>query len=97
MAVDRSARLVPPIPYKTPLNDARGFVTEPWSKFFRQLFLRIGGADALSNSELEELSVTDLETLKTQVTQLQTSLQASQATIAQLSGFVDGLNQGPRL
>lgn len=34
---------MPPIPYKTPILSPRGPMTEPWLKFFRELWARLGG------------------------------------------------------
>lgn len=50
MAVEKT---VPPLPFKSPLIDNRGFITTPWEKFLRQLFIRAGGNVALTNLELE--------------------------------------------
>lgn len=80
------------------MTDDRGFLSEAWSKWFRQIFLRTGGTDALSNTELENINVTGLQTqidtananiatLNTTVSGLTTSTQSA----------LDGLRQGPGL
>lgn len=38
-----SENRLPPIPYKTKVLRANGHFTEPWVKFFRELFFRLGG------------------------------------------------------
>ena len=57
-------KLIPPIPYKVPVIDERtGLISQQWGKFIRQLFLRAGGVDALSNLELENANTsTDSQT-----------------------------------
>lgn len=46
---------LPPLPIREPfLVGSRALVTQPWLKFFQQLFVRAGGFTALNNVELEE-------------------------------------------
>lgn len=73
---------LPQIPYKTPLVDKNGMVTDPWSKFFRQLFQRVGGLSALSNTELAgDVNVSSIQTLTTEINTLEAE--------------IDGVKQGP--
>lgn len=44
--------ILPPIPYKVSVSRPDGLLSEPWAKFFRELFTRVGGIEALSNTEL---------------------------------------------
>lgn len=56
------ANPVPPIPFKVPLTDDRSSLLSPaWAAWFRELFNRIGGTDASSNTVLDE-DVADLQT-----------------------------------
>ncbi len=86
------AEVVPPIPYKTPVTNNSGMITEPWSKWFRQVFQRIGGTVALSNTELtENLDLTDIEN---DIAALQTLTGGHTTSINTLNDLVDGLLQG---
>jgi hypothetical protein len=71
------AEVVPPIPYKSQIANENGFISEPWSKWFRQMFLRVGGSDALSNAEL----AASLSSLQTSVDDNTTSLLGLQGSI----------------
>lgn len=56
---------VPPVPYKSALLNSQGFLSEPWVKWFRQMFNNIVGpvtpatsADvSASNSTISSLAV----------------------------------------
>lgn len=66
------ATSLPQPPYKTPLVDSKGYLTIPWAYFIRDLFERVGGLSALSNTELagstpEDSSVTSLTTRVTSI------------------------------
>jgi hypothetical protein len=50
------AVLVPPVPYKIPMLTDTGFLTDPWAKWFRAVYVRMGGSVAESNSELASSS-----------------------------------------
>lgn len=89
------AEIVPPLPYKTPMVDQRGIVSEPWSKWFRQLFQRIGGTEAPSNSELGE--VLDLSGINADIAALEITTAGHTTSINTLNAAVDGLNQGRQL
>lgn len=47
------AENLPPVPYKIKFTNDAGFLSDPWAKWFRQLFTRIGGSVALTNADLE--------------------------------------------
>lgn len=81
------AQPMPPLPYKTPVVDETGFFTDPWAKWFRQLFVRIGGVDALSNTELASLPALELAAVSANISALQASL-------SNLQGQVKDLDQG---
>lgn len=102
MAFDENA--LPPLPYKTPVINERGFLTEPWAKLFRQLWVRVGGSIALTNLELEELQEADLVTITSDITALQasvttinTSLATVNTSLASLASDIQGLNEGRQL
>lgn len=44
---------LPPVPFKIPVLDDRGYVSQAWGAFFRQLFVRVGGHNAKTNTELD--------------------------------------------
>lgn len=44
---------VPPIPYKIPMIDRNGLVSQLWAGWFRQIFYRVGEHEASTNVELE--------------------------------------------
>lgn len=52
---------IPPMPIKNPLQDAQGLMSQPWLAFFREVYNRIGGTSAVSN--------TDLHTTQTSLTE----------------------------
>lgn len=53
------SNLLPPVPYKATMADAQGITTAIWSDWFKQLFARVGGHIAESNTELKT-DITDL-------------------------------------
>lgn len=62
---------VPNPPYKTPVTDDRGLMAPSWVSWFREVFNRIGGNVALSNTELAGGSSESLGTLSAAVAALQ--------------------------
>lgn len=90
-------QLVPPVPYKTPVLDQAGYLSPSWSAWFRQLFIRIGQARALSNTELENLQLVELEGIEAEVEALQTTSASHTTSIATLTTAVNDLGQGPLL
>ena len=62
------ANSLPPLPLKTPLTDKNGFLSPAWAGFFVELFNRVGGNIAPSNSEIN----TSTTTIQSQITALQT-------------------------
>lgn len=50
-------RNLPPVPIQAPLQDQSGKLSMTWMAWFRQLYFRVGGSDALTNLELEAGSV----------------------------------------
>jgi hypothetical protein len=91
------AQIIPAIPYKERVLDQNGYLSTAWIGWFRQLFLRVGGIEALSNTELENLPALDLAATNASVTALQTLAIAQGALISTLQGQVSDLNQGPTL
>lgn len=75
---------LPPAPYKTPVVDRTGVMSNAWIGWFREMFIRIGGNVAPSNDELGTSA--DVTTLQNQVATLQT-----QVTV------LEGLGQGRQL
>jgi hypothetical protein len=95
---------VPPIPYKSPLLDARGFLTPAWSKWFEQMFLRAGGNIALTNVELENLQSQDLAVVEADISALETltashtsSISTINTDINTIESSLNDLGQGPVL
>lgn len=66
---------VPPVPYKSPMINAEGFLTSPWDKWFRELFLRIGQSIAPSNLELS-VQLGDVPNLQSQLDDISDELSA---------------------
>ncbi len=99
------AVILPPLPYKSPMLRDDGFLSEAWSKWFRQMFSRIGGTEALSNIELED-GQTDTEAqLQADIDDLESAVIALQALtvshtesiaalVEDLESGLDDLNQG---
>ncbi len=102
-------RAVPEVPYKIPMTDARGLIQPTWGKWFRELYLRVGGTIAFSNAELEEELFADVDSLEarmdaveaintTQTTNISTNttnIATNTSAIAALSDLVDGLLKAP--
>jgi hypothetical protein len=77
---------IPPIPYKSPFLSPDGSLAQPWAKWFRDVFQRVGGSDALSNVELNAA-----------VTAAVASIATLSSTTSSLTSQIDGLNQGQNL
>lgn len=93
---------VPNPPYKSVFADSNGFLTPIWNQFFRQVFIRMGGSLALSNSQLgnninQNLAPlqANIATLQGQVTSLQATAVAQATSITTLNSEIDDLSQGP--
>lgn len=80
---------IPPVPYKSPIVSETGFLTPPWEKWFRELFMRIGGVVALSNTELE--------TQLGGITDVETQVVAHDSSLDDLENEIDYLKRGPVL
>jgi hypothetical protein len=83
---------LPNVPYRTPVLDALGFLTQPWAAFFRGLYLRVGQANALTNTELEALAGGG--TFQEQIDALTIIVNANKALADE---NFSNLNQGPVL
>lgn len=81
------AENVPPIPYNTPIAGPRGMISDPWGKWFRQVFARIGGNIAPSNSELSSQ-------LSGQVDEIDQSVESIEQRLTALESTYQ-LGQGP--
>lgn len=46
-------RDLPPVPIQSPMILDTGIASQPWAAWFRQIFNRVGGHQALTNVELE--------------------------------------------
>lgn len=55
------ANALPPLPLRHPIEDADGLMSQPWIALMREIFNRIGGTSAQSNTDLHTttLSLTD--------------------------------------
>lgn len=80
---------VPDIPFKEPMTDARGVITQRWAKWFLQMFERVGGNIALSNGDIEDV-------FQEQIEDLQADVEVLQDEVSDLV-IQDELNQGPVL
>lgn len=88
---------VPPVPYKSPLYNKSGFISEAWATWFRQVFHRIGGNNALSNIELEEFTDLDISALDSRIDALETLTTSHTTSISSLQININDLNQGRQL
>lgn len=61
------ANSLPPIPYKTRLVDSAGIITPQWAALMREMFARVGGTQAPSNTQLN----TTLENIQEDITALE--------------------------
>ncbi len=65
---------VPNVPYKAPIADQSGLISQAWAGWVQQVTLRIGGRVALTNIELQDLRESDLTDIRADILALQTSL-----------------------
>lgn len=86
-------KTVPPPPITTPIADSRGIISQPWFIYFRQVFLRIGEARAMTNVELESSFSQGLA----DITALQTSVTALQSAVTALQSKDNDFSQGRQL
>lgn len=77
------ANPIPPIPYKVSMLDKSGLLTAAWSAWFREVFSRVGGTTAPSNTDIQD----SLDVLSASIS----------ATQASLAAAVSDLNQGSAL
>lgn len=66
---------VPPVPYKSPMINNEGFLTSPWDKWFREVFVRIGQNIAPSNTEIS-VQLEDLPDIQSQIDVISAELSA---------------------
>lgn len=88
---------VPPVPYKSPLSNKNGFISEVWAKWFRQVFHRIGGNIALTNIELEDTTSAEVTALDLRVDALETLTLSHTSSISNLQENINDLKQGRHL
>lgn len=95
---------IPPLPYKIPVLTPNGLLSDPWAKWFRQIFTRVGGSVAPSNSELADGQTAQLANVLSHVTELESllathtiTINSNVARIIALEAETSGLNQGPNL
>ncbi len=98
------AVVLPPVPYKAPVLDAKGYLAPAWTAWFKQFFLRIGGTSALSNTELADLPALELAAVEARVTATESDIAALQllttsqgTTISTHTTQINDLGQGPVL
>lgn len=85
---------VPNPPLAVPVTDSTGRLAAVWSRWITLLYLRIGTADALSNTELAALHDESLTALQTQVNTLSSTVTALQI---QMTIGLQSLGVGPVL
>lgn len=83
------AEVVPPVPFKAEVVNENGYISPAWAGFIKQLYSRIGGPVALSN--------TDLTTYIGSIPTLQASVTSLTSTVATLQSRIDDLSQGRQL
>lgn len=76
--------VVPTPPYKVQMLSGDGFLSQAWLSWFREVYIRIGGTSALSNTEL---AGTITSTVSTQISDLQNAVSELQTETSQLSDF----------
>lgn len=81
---------VPPIPYNAPIVNQGGFISDPWGKWFRQVFTRIGGNFAPSNTDLAA-------SLSGQVSEIDDDVESLSERVSSLENQAAGLGQGPEV
>lgn len=92
--------VLPPIPFKSPMQDQSGLLTEVWTKFLLQLFNRTGGKIALTNIELAESTDNqdaEIAVLQGQMAAVLATLGDDGGNIGSLVAGFDGLSQGRQL
>lgn len=87
------ASKIPAVPYKAPFAGKDGYLSPVWANWFRDLFQRIGGNEALTNQELEG-NTTDFSA---QISSLQTQVTTLSGEVDALQSEVGGLTVGRQL
>jgi len=83
---------VPAPPYKTPLLDVNGLLTPSWTAWFRDLYKRVGGTIAFSNTEL--YAAADVTDLTANVATIQTQVNTNTGDIQDLQVSVGSSGVG---
>lgn len=78
--------IVPPPPYRVPFVDPSGIISQAWSKWIGQLYLRAGGASSPSTAGI----VSAITTLQANVGVLQTSISTINTEVDILNGLLLG-------
>lgn len=87
------AESLPPVPYRVAMtNPNTGRLTKPWADFFQQLFIRVGGLEAPSNSEIGTTATTDSSS---QVAALQTQVDSNTTAVADFENRIKALEVKP--
>lgn len=76
---------LPPVPHKVPMTDQSGHLNQAWSKWFRDMFVRIGGTVAPSNTEL--VSEVDIAGINQDIQDLQDADTAFDVRVTVLEGL----------
>lgn len=91
---------LPPIPYKSQVIDQSGQLTLAWSKYFLEMFNRMGGKVALSNTELETTVIANnsaIATLKADTLVISIEINDLTNHMSFIDTQVSGLGQGRQL
>lgn len=64
------ASIMPPVPYKTKFLNSMGFLSDPWSRFFRDLYRAVGGRISGSTRLTGDLAF-DIQLLNSKLDELE--------------------------
>ena len=80
------SNVIPPVPYRVPIQSKSGELHPLWAAWFRELFTRVGGTGADSNLTL----TTAITTMQTTVDQVNTDVNALNALYAEVTALGQG-------
>jgi hypothetical protein len=86
------AKPLPPFPFKSQAVNRSGWFSPIVVGWFRDLYVRVGGLEALSNVELAQLQQEDLEEIEADISSIQSSITSLQATVAGHTSSIAALN-----
>ncbi len=78
-------KITPPH-YTVPMVDKNGLVTQPWAIWLRMVWTRIGKEIALTNVQLEQRQLEELDTINATIAGIQSDIVGINSSITAIQG-----------